>query len=587
MEQRNIEDNNIEMNNINSMVEKLKNIVNLKHPNLLDYISVWYNEKKNRIIIITELLQGGNLQEYRKYQKKLKVKLVKKWIKQILTGLDYLHNNNYIHHDIKSQNILIDRISGNLKLGDLLCAEKLGDKNYFNKYIGTEEFMAPEVKEGKYNFKADIYSLGLTILQFITMEKPYKEYSRKKGLYEAKKQGKYPLSLKYIKNEEIKNFISLCLKEEKDRPTCKELLQNKWLNDKDTKDNNKFIELENNSNSDYINIDKSRSCAIFNEGNINKNILNESENSLLNISGINLNRMSRKDSSYIRPLYSLEISKLNSSELKGTRKNSENQVKFGSFKSNKPLKLPCKIKSLFCFNRMNEEKNKEIKATLAERKSSKSIGEMISQNNIIYFNDEISDYNIIYLYIIENNDKLFCIFNEKEEKKEKKLLKVKIEVPYDKRKKQILIKIKFKLQIRQDQENFDIIIKELKNLIKLNEKDVILIRNKLEEKICKIIKEKKLKNLKNKIDKIISNFEFLIHNKELDSFEYFINNDSFDIRKLPNEIDDKIKLYKEKKFIVEKLLKLKNININYELNNQNGNICKEYIIINLSENENN
>ena len=104
-----------------------------------------------------------------------------------MTGLDYLHNNNYIHHDIKSQNILIDRISGNLKLGDLLCAEKLTDKNYFNRYIGTEEFMAPEVKEGKYNFKADIYSLGLTILQFITMEKPYKEYSRKKGLYEAKK----------------------------------------------------------------------------------------------------------------------------------------------------------------------------------------------------------------------------------------------------------------------------------------------------------------------------------------------------------------------------------------------------------------
>ena len=53
MEQRNIEDNNIEMNNISLMVEKLKNIVNLKHPNLLDYISVWYNEKKNKIIIIT------------------------------------------------------------------------------------------------------------------------------------------------------------------------------------------------------------------------------------------------------------------------------------------------------------------------------------------------------------------------------------------------------------------------------------------------------------------------------------------------------------------------------------------------------
>ena len=65
---------------------------------------------------------------------------------------------------------MVDRISGNLKLGDLLSIEKIGEKGYFTKYVGTEEFMAPEIKEGKYHFKADIYSLGLTIIQFITLE---------------------------------------------------------------------------------------------------------------------------------------------------------------------------------------------------------------------------------------------------------------------------------------------------------------------------------------------------------------------------------------------------------------------------------
>ena len=101
--------------------------------------------------------------------------------------MDFLHSNNLIHHDIKSKNILVDRISGDLKLGDLIFAEKIGQNGFFSKYVGKEEYMAPEVKEGKYTFKADIYSLGLTIVQFITMEKPYKEYSRKKELYEAKK----------------------------------------------------------------------------------------------------------------------------------------------------------------------------------------------------------------------------------------------------------------------------------------------------------------------------------------------------------------------------------------------------------------
>ena len=268
LEQGNIEDNE-SIGNISSIKENIEKIKKLKHPNLLDYISSWSKEDKNIIVIITELLQGGNLREYRKYQKKLKVKLVKKWIKQLLTALDYLHSNNFIHHDIKSQNILVDRITGNLKLGDLICAEKLGEQGYFTKYIGTEEFMAPEVKEGKYTFKADIYSLGLTIIQFITMKKPYKEFNRKNNLYSAKKRGEFPLSFKEIKNEEIKNFVSLCLKEEKDRPSCKELLENKWLNDKNSKDNNSFIELDN----EFKIIDDSKSKSFIKSENTNNNIL--------------------------------------------------------------------------------------------------------------------------------------------------------------------------------------------------------------------------------------------------------------------------------------------------------------------------
>ena len=141
--------NNINNNpNILSLLKNIENIQKLKHPNLLEYISSYYKEDKNKIIIITELLQGGNLKEYRKYQKKLKVKLVKKWLKQILSALDFLHSNNFIHHDIKSKNILVDRISGDLKLGDLIFAEK-GENGFFTKYVGKEEYMAPEVKEGK------------------------------------------------------------------------------------------------------------------------------------------------------------------------------------------------------------------------------------------------------------------------------------------------------------------------------------------------------------------------------------------------------------------------------------------------------
>ena len=578
LEQGNIEDNE-SIGNISSIKENIEKIKKLKHPNLLDYISSWSKEDKNIIVIITELLQGGNLREYRKYQKKLKVKLVKKWIKQLLTALDYLHSNNFIHHDIKSQNILVDRITGNLKLGDLICAEKLGEQGYFTKYIGTEEFMAPEVKEGKYTFKADIYSLGLTIIQFITMKKPYKEFNRKNNLYSAKKRGEFPLSFKEIKNEEIKNFVSLCLKEEKDRPSCKELLENKWLNDKNSKDNNSFIELDN----EFKIIDDSKSKSFIKSEKTNNNIFNgSSNNSLFNIK---INKIPSTAS--MGPIYSLDISKLTSKEKCKFDNKSSNQIKFKSFKSKKIFKKESitKIKSLFSLNNFNENKNKESKEILSERVSNNRLDEIIQGNDILKDGIIKNNLFIINLYIFENYEKIFCVFKEKEEIGENVLMGVKIIVSNKKIKEQKLNEktIEIKFGTNDDKNNFEFILEELKNFIELNEKDILLIKEKMALKINKLIKKKKIKNLKEKMNKIIRNFEFLINNDEFDYLEYLINNENFDVSKFPKDTRDKIKFYKIKKLNIENLFCLHNMSPNVDNNCNDNHICHEYLLINLYE----
>ena len=575
MEQGNVEDHN-NIKNIHSLIENIENIKKLKHPNLLDYIAVWYDENNNKVVIITELLQGGNLHEYRKYQKKLKVKLVKKWIKQILTALDYLHSNNYIHHDIKSQNILIDRISGNLKLGDLIFAEKMGEKGFFTKNVGTEEFMAPEIKEGKYTFKADIYSLGLTIIQFITKEKPYKEYSRKKMLYEAKKNSVLPLALNDIKNEEIKNFISLCLKEEKDRPTSKELLNNKWLNDKDSSDKNSFVEILNED----INLDKNRSCMILKRNSIYKD---KSEF----ISNNSLNKMNSNKTFTIIPkdIYSLEITKLyNKGSDKITTNNCDNGYKYKSFRSFKPDQKESQkeIQSLFSIRNSDETKDMEIRNIFSDS-SNKYIDHILSDDNI--FVDELkkSDLIVIYLYFIEKDEKIFCIFEDKEKRYENTLFNIKIISQNSKNKKQNKIDIINEIEIQNDiveNENLNIIIKQLEHFITLNENDIELIKKKLEGKIAKLLKENKIRKLKEKINKIIINFYFLINNNEFDYLECLINSNDFNRTKLPREIDDKLKFYQEKKINIENIFSLRNINSNdifVIINNS-----KDYLTINLS-----
>ena len=564
--------------NISLIIKNIENIIKLKHPNLLDYIAVYYKEDTNKVIIITELLQGGNLKEYRKYQKKLKVKLVKKWLKQILSALDFLHSNNLIHHDIKSKNILVDRISGDLKLGDLIFAEKIGQNGFFSKYVGKEEYMAPEVKEGKYTFKADIYSLGLTIVQFITMEKPYKEYSRKKELYEAKKNGIYPLVFNNIKNEDIKNFIALCLQEEKSRPSCKELLNNKWLNDKDSLDNNTFIELSN----DNINSDKSKSCLDKNPNNYKykyKSSFNRSNDTLLINESIS-------SSIQLRPIYSLDISKLNSSDCPYANKNNKSKIiHYDSFINCKQfLKKDSnkKIKSLFSINIGN--KNNESKSIFSDKESNKYLNEFISDENIfeIDLNKIITELFDIYLYIIENKGKFYFIFKENEEDIDGIyiLLCVKITTKINK-KKNMKIKNEKKIELigKNEKEYLDIIIEQLKCLIELNKKDISLIRQELNEKINSTIKTYKIIILKEKINKIIKNLKDLTNNNNFNYLDCIINNENINIAKLPKEINDKLKNYKEKKTNILNIFCLNNVNSNDEFYNGK---TKEILIINLS-----
>ena len=561
------------------IVENIEKIKKLKHPNLLEYISVWYEENKNKVVIITELLQGGNLREYRKYQKTIKVKLIKKWIKQLLSALDYLHSNDYIHHDVKCQNILVDRVSGNLKLGDLLCAEKLDNKKYFTKYIGTEEFMAPEVKEGKYSFKADIYSLGLTLIQLITMEKPYKEFQRKIDIYEAKKKGEYPLSFNQIKNNEIKNFISLCLKEEKDRPSCKELLTNKWLNDNESPDHHSYLEVVNNLRQQNFKLDKK----IF-SSNMDSGLINNGTSPFTSSSSLMNPKLERQAS--MGPIYSLDISKM------GYRRG-----RINSFKLKKQTIYPSikGVKSLFSLSNLNDFKNKEHKYIYSDRTNyqiyrSKSILKWKDSTDLLK-QEEKADKNLttIYLYIIELDYNLYCLLKQNQEQNENILFSVKIIISNKKWKNSKLSKenISIEYDYKGEQKSLEIIIQNMSKIIDLTKKEILLIKNKLNGKISKIIKEKKMRDLKDKMSKIARNFEFLLNNDEFDYLECLINSKNFDKSKLPKEFEDKIEIYKFKKKLIEKLFSSNGLNINDDYNNNYKLICQEYIIINLLEVEDN
>ena len=201
------------------------------------------------------------------------------FVKQILEGLAYLHNQGIIHRDIKGANLLLTK-NGVVKLADFGYSI-LNDKNKVNSIVGTACFMAPEVIEQKGNIspKCDIWSLGSTIVQLLTTRPPYYEFEPMAAMFRIVTDDCPPLPTGISEN--LKNFLLKCfIKDPSKRPSAKELLQHPWITTPNKKLVKKFINENNNSSIpiNLINEWKNNYRNILASGNSSQNDRTTSQN---------------------------------------------------------------------------------------------------------------------------------------------------------------------------------------------------------------------------------------------------------------------------------------------------------------------
>ncbi|XP_058198714.1 probable serine/threonine-protein kinase WNK4 isoform X2 [Rhododendron vialii] len=203
----------------------------LNHDSIIQFHTSWIDVDRRTFNFITEMLTSGTLREYRKKYKRMDIRAIKIWARQILSALVYLHGHDppVIHRDLKCDNIFVNGHLGQVKIGDLGLAAILRGSLTAHSVIGTPEFMAPELYEESYNELVDEYSFGMCVLEMLTSEYPYSECTNPAQIYKKVTSGKLPRAFYKIEDLEAQGFIGKCLEPASKRLSAKELLLDPFL----------------------------------------------------------------------------------------------------------------------------------------------------------------------------------------------------------------------------------------------------------------------------------------------------------------------------------------------------------------------
>ncbi len=190
---------------------------NLSHPNILKIFDA--GEEQEMAYIAMELLKGDDLKKWAAKDALLPVEKVLEYIAKVADALDYAHKQGVIHRDIKPANIMLLE-DGSVRVTDFGIARiQESSKTATGTVLGTPYYMSPEQIAGKkVDGRSDIFSLGVTLYELLTGERPWKGGESIGTLFFQIASDPYPdpLSIRPDMPEGIKTIIDRALKKNPD-----------------------------------------------------------------------------------------------------------------------------------------------------------------------------------------------------------------------------------------------------------------------------------------------------------------------------------------------------------------------------------
>ncbi|XP_050042204.1 uncharacterized protein [Dermacentor andersoni] len=204
----------------------------LKHPNIVGFLGV--QQEEALVNLFLEFVSGGSLAANLAQFGAFPETVVRRYGRQLLQALAYLHQRNVIHRDIKGNNVMVCPGTGTIKLIDFGCAtfepSSADCEGLVASARGTPYWMAPEVIcQEECSHKSDVWSVGCTVIEMFQTKPPWYELSPLAAAFaigQGTSDPKFPDQI----SPDARDFILTCLKRcPGERPTAEELLTHRFL----------------------------------------------------------------------------------------------------------------------------------------------------------------------------------------------------------------------------------------------------------------------------------------------------------------------------------------------------------------------
>lgn len=213
-------------NHKQKIVQEISIHQSLKHKHVVGFHNFFDDDQF--VYVVLELCRKRSMMELHRRRKTLTEPECRYFMKQIVDGVQYLHENNIIHRDLKLGNLFLnDNIE--VKIGDFGLATKIEYNGQRKETVcGTPNYIAPEIitKKG-HSFEVDIWSIGC-IMYTLLVGKPPFETSSLRETYDRIKKCQYgvPLSLK---TPAVKMIKAMLQANPEKRPTIHQLQKFEWF----------------------------------------------------------------------------------------------------------------------------------------------------------------------------------------------------------------------------------------------------------------------------------------------------------------------------------------------------------------------